>query len=134
MVLLPVQAASAPGGRHKSMYDLDEEKLEERQERAIFLLMEGKTISDVATELGASRATIYRWKKDPLFDKELNRLKRSAWQAGESKLIAARTAAIEAAIELLAHEDARIKLKAIDTLLRFDVEWSMGGYPIVSRR
>ena len=115
------------------MYDLDEEKLDERQERAIFLLMEGKTISEVAAELGISRTTIYRWKKnDALFRKELDRLKWSAWEAGESKLISARTAAIDAAIELLEHEDARIKLKAIDTILRFDVGWTVGGSPILS--
>ena len=115
------------------MYDLDEEKLDERKERAIFLLLEGKTTSEAATELGVARSTVYRWKKnDALFNKELNRLKRSAWEAGESKLISARTAAIEAAIELLEHEDARIKLKAIDTILRFDVSWTMGGSPILS--
>lgn len=114
------------------MYDLDDDVLDERKERAIFLLLEGKTMNEAASELGVNRSTVYRWKKnDALFKKELNRLKRSAWEAGESKLISARTAAIDAAIELLEHEDARIKLKAIDTILRFDVRWTMGGSPIL---
>jgi transposase len=120
------------------MYNLDDEELneqlDERMERAIFLLLEGKTISEVATELGASRTTIYRWKKnDELFKEELNRLKRSAWEAGESKLIAARTAAIDTAIELLAHEDARIKLKAVDMILRFDASPTLGGGLVLRR-
>ncbi len=133
MPLFTVEATSARG-RQNAMYDLDEDVLDERKERAIFLLMEGKTISEVATELGASRTTIYRWKNDDaLFKKELNRLKWSAWEAGESKLIAARTAAIDAAIELLEHEDARIKLKAIETILGFNVSRTMGGSPVLSR-
>ena len=101
---------------------------------AIFLLLEGKTISEVASELGASRTTIYRWKNnDRQFIEELNRLKQSACEAGKSKLIAARTAAIDTAIELLAHEDTRIQLRAIDTILRFDATPTMGGGLILRR-
>ena len=118
------------------MYDLDEEVRDkqpnERQERAIFLFLEGKSVSEIAAELGVSRMTLYRWKKDDkVFKDELNRLKRSAWEAGENKLIAARTAAIDAAIELLAHEDARVKLKAIDTILRFEMHSTWGGDPVL---
>jgi transposase-like protein len=114
------------------MYKLEEE-LDERKQRAILLLLEGRTISEIAEEMGVSRMTLYRWKNnDQLFQEELRRLKQSAWEAGESKLIAARAEAIEATIELLAHEDARIRLKAIDTILRFDIRRTWAEGPLLS--
>ena len=48
-------------------------------------------------------------------------------------MIAARTAAIDTAIDLLAHEDARIKLKAVDMILRFDASPTMGGGLVLRR-
>jgi transposase len=114
------------------MYDLDERQLDERQEQAIFLLLEGKQISEVAEELGVDRSTVYRWKQNnALFKKVMDKLKRSVWEAGESQLIHARLAAIDTVIELLDHEDARVKLKAIEIILRFDDINFTSGPPIL---
>jgi transposase-like protein len=33
----------------------------------------GKTMDEVAKECGVARSTLYEWKKDPLFDRELNK-------------------------------------------------------------
>lgn len=33
----------------------------------------GKTMDEVAKEAGCARSTLYEWKKDPLFDRELNK-------------------------------------------------------------
>jgi transposase len=104
------------------MYQLDEEKLNERQEKAVLLLAEGKTSAEVAAEVGVDRTTIYRWKTgNARFIAELNRLRRSLWEAGENQLLSARTAALAAAMELLDHEDAKVRLRAIDTILRMKV-------------
>ena len=109
------------------MYQLDEEKLNERQEQAIFLLVEGKTTTEVAAAVGVDRSTVYRWKTgNALFIAELNRLKHSLWEAGENQLLAARTAALSAAMELLEHEDTRVRLKAIDMILRMKVPPARG--------
>lgn len=32
----------------------------------------GRTMDEVAKECGVARSTLYEWKKDPLFDRELN--------------------------------------------------------------
>jgi transposase-like protein len=65
------------------MYKLEKENLHERQERAILLLVEGKTMSETAEDVGVNRSTIYRWKtEDALFMAEMNRLKESLWEAG----------------------------------------------------
>lgn len=33
----------------------------------------GKTMDDIAKEAGCARSTLYEWKKDPLFERELKR-------------------------------------------------------------
>lgn len=110
------------------MYQLDRENLDERQEQAILLLVEGKTMNEVAAEVGVNRTTIYRWKTgDALFIAELNRLKQSLWEAGESLVLAARAEAIMTAVALLAHEDVGVRLRAIDAILRLKVSPTRGS-------
>lgn len=101
------------------MYDLDDGKLNEKQERAIVLLAEGKNYNEVAKEVGVNRSTIYRWKtENALFMVEHNRLRDNLWVASEARLLKARTAAIEEAMALLEHEDPRVRLRAVEILLR----------------
>ena len=101
------------------MYDLDDGKLNEKQDRAIVLLAEGKNFNEVAKELGVHRTTIYRWKtENALFMAEHNRLRDNLWLAAEARLLKARTAAIEEAMALLEHEDPRIRLRAVEIILR----------------
>ena len=47
--------------------------LSPRQLMAISLLLAGKQVKDVAEELGVNRATVFRWKRDPLFGAEVQR-------------------------------------------------------------
>jgi len=90
-------------------------------------LMEGKTTTKAAAEVGVDRSTVYRWKMgNALFIAELNRLSGSLWEVGENQLLAARTAALEAAMALLAHEDAKVRLRAIDLILRMNVTPARG--------
>ncbi len=49
--------------------------LELKQEKALMLIVQGKTNTEIAEILGIDRVTLWRWKKDLCFQEELNRIK-----------------------------------------------------------
>jgi transposase-like protein len=98
------------------------EKLSQKQERALLLLMEGKTITEVAQEVGVNRSTIHRWKSDdPVFMAELNQLRRGVWDASQEKFLGVQLMAIDALSEMLQSDDVNIRMKAINIALRSKV-------------
>ena len=50
------------------------ETLKPKQQKAIQMLLEGKTIQDITADLHIERNTLWRWKQEPLFISEYNRL------------------------------------------------------------
>ena len=60
--------------------------LTELQSRAIQLLLQGESISDVATAVGRDRATLYRWLHQPKFIAERNRLAKETYDASRARL------------------------------------------------
>ena len=60
--------------------------LTELQSRAIQLMLQGESLSGVATAIGRDRTTIYRWLRDPRFVAERNRLGQEARDASRARL------------------------------------------------
>ena len=60
--------------------------LTESQNQAIQLLLQGMSISDVATAVGRERTTLYRWLQQPKFLAERNRLAKETFDASRARL------------------------------------------------
>lgn len=98
-------------------------KLSAKQQRAIVLIVEGESITKIASEIGVDRSTIYRWQhENPVFMAELGRVKSSLWDASQEKLRNAWMAAIDAIIEMLDSEDERMRMKAAELMLGMDIK------------
>ena len=48
------------------------------QELALSALLLGRSVAEAADTAGVDRSTMHRWKKDPRFEAELNRLRADA--------------------------------------------------------
>ena len=57
-----------------------------QKQRALQLLLEGKSASQVAEMIGVDRTTIYRWLKEPSFIAERNRQANELRDAAQSRL------------------------------------------------
>ena len=63
------------------------EKLNEKQQRAIQLLLVGQSDQQVAETVGVTRQTVNQWKsRDPVFVARMNREKEELWQSYRQKL------------------------------------------------
>jgi transposase-like protein len=95
-------------------YQEEEVELSAQQQQAIVLLASGKTVSETANEVGVERETVSRWKnRDALFASALSYQQAALWEAAQDKLRASVLKAAGALDELLEHEDAAVRLKAI---------------------
>ncbi|CUU47325.1 phBC6A51 family helix-turn-helix protein [Clostridium beijerinckii] len=63
-------------------------ELNDKQLRAIELLVEGESVNDVATAIGVSRQTVSTWKnKDELFKAELDKCRQSLKSEVDGRLL-----------------------------------------------
>ena len=104
-------------------------KKELRQRQAIPLFLLGKTDTEVAEEIGVSRQTIWKWRREEDFDHDIV-------EAGE-ELLAQHTVAISELVkksissmsELLESADNNLKLKVASTVLNAAKEWKRPEAP-----
>ena len=104
-------------------------KKELRQRQAIPLFLLGKTDTEVAEEIGVSRQTIWKWRREEDFDHDIV-------EAGE-ELLAQHTVAISELVkksissmsELLESADNNLKLKVASTVLNAAKEWQRPEAP-----
>ena len=104
-------------------------KKELRQRKAIPLLLLGKTDAEVAEEIGVSRQTIWKWRREEDFDHDIV-------EAGE-ELLAQHTVAISELVkkslsamsDLLEDADNNLKLKVASTVLNAAKEWKRPEAP-----
>ena len=93
------------------------------RDRALALLLEGRTVPDVATELGCGRVTVWAWTKDPDFAAELAERRAAARDLAELHLADAAVDAIKTLREVMAKEYAppasRWRIAAAEAVLRF---------------
>ena len=100
---------------------------ESRQRQAIPRRLIGKTDDEVAEEIGVSRQTIWKWRRQEDFDHDIV-------EAGEALRAAQNVAILElfkksvsSMSELLECSDDNLKFKAALTVLNAANEW---GYPV----
>ena len=104
-------------------------KKELRQRQAIPLFLLGKTDTEVAEEIGVSRQTIWKWRREEDFDHDIV-------EAGE-ELLAQHTVAISELVkksissmsELLESSDNNLKFKVALTVLNAAAEWQRPQAP-----
>ena len=104
-------------------------KKELRQRQAIALFLLGKTDTEVAEEIGVSRQTIWKWRREEDFDRDID-------EAGE-ELLAQHTVAISELVkksissmsELLESSDNNLKFKVALTVLNAAAEWQRPEAP-----
>jgi hypothetical protein len=99
---LPQNAPKCPIEEGEGNTDAD--GLSSRQRGAIELLAAGKTASQVATQVGVNRKTLYRWRhEDANFVAELDARRREIWSATADRL----RALLPKAVDTLAKELGR---------------------------
>lgn len=91
-----------------------------QQEKAITLLLSGKSITEVAKELGVTRQTIWEWKKkNRYFIAEFNQRKEELFSSQSERLFSMVQKALNVVEEVLEKsEDGNLRLRAALTLLR----------------
>jgi len=77
------------------MTSQDPGPLAPRRRRALSLLAEGRTTTEVATELGINRSTLWRWQQEPAFAAELSGLQTSTLAAVQSRLAIVANGAVD---------------------------------------
>lgn len=92
--------------------------LNQTEERALTLIMEGRKDTEIADELGISRMTIYRWRKyDVQFMKALDERQALMREMAQNGLMELTEAALEAVREALKDKDNRVRLQAARMVL-----------------
>jgi len=101
------------------------DELTAQQQQAIGLLAGGMTVTEVAQEVGVERETVSRWKNhNTMFASLLSYQQAELWDAAADKLRASVLKAADSLDELLEHEDASVRLKAISLTYK-----ALGNYP-----
>jgi hypothetical protein len=92
------------------------------RERALAMLLEGRTVPDVAAELGCGRVTVWAWTKDPGFAAELATRRDASRDLAEMHMADAAVQAVETLRAVMAMETAdpgcRWRIAAAETVLR----------------
>src|SRR5687768_14890865 len=60
--------------------------LSERQRTAVELLLRGLSDNEVAGQIGVDRGTIFRWRGNVAFQRELERQRRAMWERSASEI------------------------------------------------
>lgn len=87
------------------------------QEKAVILLLSGKSITDVSNELDIDRGTIYQWQGKETFQAYYNNLAGKIQLETESQIYGLYEKAITAISESLQSENENIKLKTATWVL-----------------
>lgn len=91
---------------------------DDKEERALTLMLQGRKDTEVAEELGISRMTIYRWKRyDGRFLKELEDRRALLREQAEDNLLELSESAIETIKDALKDNDMKIRLQAAKLVL-----------------
>ena len=88
-------------------------EMNEKEEMALALILQGRKDAEVAEELGVSRMTIWRWKKDNLqFIQALEEKRAHLRQQAEDNLLELTESAVNAIRDALNDSDTKIRLQA----------------------
>jgi predicted transcriptional regulator len=85
--------------------------------RAAILVASGQRYEAVASELGIDERTVRRWAKDEQFAAQVRAVQAEVMRRAADKLADGMAVAANVLIELLVHEDARIRMAAAKEVL-----------------
>lgn len=94
-------------------------QLRATQEPAMEALLAGRTITDAAAAAGVARETLSRWlNHDAAFISAYNQRRNDMWEYSADRLRRLSDRTVDALEELLGHEDAGVRLKAVAAVHR----------------
>jgi predicted transcriptional regulator len=95
------------------------EELTPQQQQVLDMLAAGRTITDIAAELGIGQTTIYNWKRSAVFNRAWEDLLVTLWESVKVGLKSAGGLAIKTLIDIMQNRDSsdRDKLTASQTVL-----------------
>jgi transposase len=106
--------------------------LGERQKAAIELLLQGLADQDVAAQLGVDRSTIFRWRRLPLFARELDAQRQLRRERAANQLQSMVPSALKILQQQLDSKDDRVRMRAVSILLRFATPGRLAPSAIVA--
>ena len=84
-------------------------ELSNEQQQVVTLIIEGKSFSEAAEDVGAEEATVAEWRRDAKFVAALNRRRKEQWEASEDRLRALLPKALGAIESALESDDMGLK-------------------------
>jgi len=90
--------------------------LDARKERALVLVGEGRSVTEVAASLEIDRSTVHRWLRDPEFQRELSEHREEFLERTLDLQVYAATVAVHRLMELVESENENTALRAAQTL------------------
>jgi DNA-binding CsgD family transcriptional regulator len=94
------------------------DRLDDKQERALQMIILGEQDVEIAATLGINRKTIYRWRKyDMQFMRALNERQALMREMAQNGLLELTEGALEAVREALKDKDNRVRLQAARLVL-----------------
>ena len=96
--------------------------------RALALMLEGRSDREIAEELGCERSTVWRWRVDPRFARELQAAYRERLAVLNDRMMALVPCAIDTIAEIMndAAQPAMLRMRAAESLLE-RAAWSTGA-------
>src|SRR5437667_11918377 len=85
-------------------------ELSQRQQKAIHLLLQGLGDEQVGAQLGVDRTTIFRWRQQVAFLRELDRQRRVIWERSANQLQAMVQPALDILRAQLTGEDPKMRI------------------------
>jgi len=93
------------------------EPLTANQNKALALLATGQSVEEISNFLGIHRSTLWRWRQDPQFIAEWNKLIYETKEVQERALLEMQAKAIRALGDCLNSKNEMVKLRASLTIL-----------------
>ena len=93
-------------------------RLSTKKDEAIGLLLSGRSVNEVAAELDLHPTSISRWRGDPEFMQTFKRRRQELWVRARADIETSQRRAVSTLTDLLQHQDARIRLRSAEVLLR----------------
>jgi len=97
-------------------------RLSEKQVIAIQALMRSRTYSEAAEAAGVSRATLYRWLKNDLFNAELSKQQNELIKRSSRKLAGSLDLAVDVLIDLLKTKNPQIRRLTAVNLIEYSIK------------
>ena len=101
--------------------------LSERQKTAIECLLRGLSDQETAAQLGVDRGTVFRWRQNIAFARELDRQRKLRSEQAANQLQSMLPSALKILQQQLDSTDPRDRMRAVSVLLRFATPSRLGG-------